>query len=539
MVDGLKEGHREAIIDILSANRRVERAVLFGSRAMETFTTTSDIDIALFGGHLTLIDKAKLVDALESTSIPQRVDLLLYHRVTDVDLLDHIKQHGIEWYCRDINNTSEWHDAILGDLVNITRGRSYRSAQLQDNEDVALVTLKSFERGGGYRHDGLKPYVGPYKPEQVLAPGEMVVAQTDITQNADVIGRPAIVPDGTPYDTLVASLDAAIVRNIAPSKLDLSYLYYRMFARDYVEHVKNRSTGTTVLHLARDAVPEFELTLPPLPEQRHIAHILGTLDDKIELNRRMNETLDEMARAIFKDWFVDFGPVHAKMEGRAPYLPDHIWKLFPDSLSDSELGQIPDGWEVGTVKDLCVNIQSGGTPRRMSPEYWNGDIPWFKTGELLDGPLLDSEEHITEGGLTSSSCKLWPKGTILVALYASPTVGRLGILERPATSNQACSALMPKAEFGTVFSYYTMLFTRHQLRHIASGSAQQNINQSIVKAHNVVIPQSQVVAQFNQTVMPIYDKIVANMHQTVTLSEMRDTLLPKLVSGEVRVSVDE
>ena len=138
--------------------------------------------------------------------------------------------------------------------------------------------------------------------------------------------------------------------------------------------------------------------------------------------------------------------------------------------------------------------------------------------------------------MTSSSCKLWPKGTILIALYASPTVGRLGILERPATSNQACSALMPKAEFGTVFSYYTMLFTRHQLRHIASGSAQQNINQSIVKAHNVVIPQSQVASQFNQTVMPIYDKIVANMHQTVTLSEMRDTLLPKLISGEVRVN---
>ena len=156
--------------------------------------------------------------------------------------------------------------------------------------------------------------------------------------------------------------------------------------------------------LTQGNMNQIPLLAPPLPEQRAIAHILGTLDDKIELNRRTNETLEAMARALFQSWFVDFDAVRAKAKGRDPGLPQPLADLFPARLGDSELGEIPAGWEVNEIDSLCQSITSGGTPARMNRAFWeNGTIPWFKTGELLDGPLLDSEEHITETALENSS----------------------------------------------------------------------------------------------------------------------------------------
>ena len=125
----------------------------------------------------------------------------------------------------------------------------------------------------------------------------------------------------------------------------------------------------------------MEVAVPQLPEQRAIAHTLGTLDDKIELNRRMNETLEAIARTLFKSWFVDFDPVRAKAEGRDPGLPPHLAALFPDRFEGSELGEIPAGWRADTVEGICESITSGGTPARMNQAYWDqATIPWFKTG---------------------------------------------------------------------------------------------------------------------------------------------------------------
>ena len=281
--------------------------------------------------------------------------------------------------------------------------------------------------------------------------------------------------------------------------------------------------------------------LPPLPEQRAIAHILGTLDDKIELNRRMSQTLEAMARALFKAWFVDFEPVRAKLEGRwqagqsLPGLPAELYDLFPDRLVDSELGQIPEGWEVGTINDICSSIENGGTPRRMETQYWNGSIPWFKTGELTDGPLLDSEEKITEIGLAKSSCKLWPTKTILVALYASPTVGRLGILETSATANQACSGLIAKANYGYLYLFYSLLFSRDRLQKIAVGAAQQNISQQVLRQHKIIIASSVIAQFFHRHVEAAYQYQVLLIAESRALAGLCDALLPKLIRGEMRV----
>jgi type I restriction enzyme S subunit len=319
---------------------------------------------------------------------------------------------------------------------------------------------------------------------------------------------------------------------------DPRFCYYLLKSLDLAHF----NAGSGVPTLNRNHIHPLPVKVPgDLAEQRAIAHILGTLDDKIELNRRMSETLEQMARAIFKAWFVDFEPVRAKMEGRwrrgesLPGLPAHLYELFPDRLVDSELGEIPEGWRVGCVEDLCSSIENGGTPKRMDPRYWGGRIPWFKSGELTDGPLLDSEEKITNDGLAESSCKIWPPGTILIALYASPTVGRLGILEVPAAANQACSALLPSPDYGFAFLFYALLLTRERLQQIAVGAAQQNISQKVVRTHRIIIPPKQAALCFHKLVEDSYRRRVSLANESRTLAALRDALLPKLISGELRL----
>ncbi len=182
-----------------------------------------------------------------------------------------------------------WEVSSLGDFVTSTRGRSYKSAELQDC-DTALVTLKSFERGGGYRLDGLKSYVGPYKPEQVVKPGELVIAQTDVTQRAEVIGKPAIVRWDHRYSVLVASLDTAIVR---PKDADIttSFLYFLFMTDEFQSHTYAHSTGTTVLHLGKEALPSYQTIIPPREIIEIFDDVASSIFQKISLNEQESSTL--------------------------------------------------------------------------------------------------------------------------------------------------------------------------------------------------------------------------------------------------------
>jgi type I restriction enzyme S subunit len=329
--------------------------------------------------------------------------------------------------------------------------------------------------------------------------------------------------------------------------------YFPLNTTLYVKDFKGNDPGFISYHLRtidfnscsdKAAVPgvnrnhlhELQTAIPPIAEQKAIAHILGTLDDKIELNRKTNETLEAMAKALFKSWFVDFDPVRAKAEGRTTGLPADISDLFPDSFEDSELGEIPSGWRISCVNDLCEWVSSGGTPSRSRKAFWeNGTIPWFKTGELNDAPLLDSAEKINELALGNSSCKYWEAGTILFAIYASPTVGRLGLLTESGTSNQAAAGLKAKGGIGTPFLRRTLLFSRDELQNIAVGAAQQNINVQILKDHKVIAPDSSLATVYSKTISPLDEQQICLAKSTRELCLLRDALLPKLISGELRI----
>ena len=201
---------------------------------------------------------------------------------------------------------------------------------------------------------------------------------------------------------------------------------------------------------------------------------------------------------------------------------------------------IPEKWKIKKIEELCISIENGSTPKRMKSSYWSpGTIPWYKTGELNDGVLIQSEEKISKFGLMKSSCHLWPKGTILIAIYAFPVVGRLGILTNESTSNQACSGMIPKLDYGTPFLFYSLLFSRNSLGQIATGTAQQNISQKIVRQHKIVVPILKLIKRFNIIIENIHYQFEINKQQIIILENLRDSLLPKLMSGKIRVPLND
>ncbi len=275
---------------------------------------------------------------------------------------------------------------------------------------------------------------------------------------------------------------------------------------------------------------------PPLAAQKAIAHILGTLDDKIELNRRMNETLEAMARAIFKSWFVDFDPVRAKMDGRQPEGMDAATaKLFPDGFKESELGPMPEGWRIGSILEQAV-LLSGGTPKTTEQAYWDGEIPWASAKDVSQCGrtfLIATERKITQRGLEESATKLIDSySTVIVARGA--TTGRLAMFGSPIAMNQTCYAL--RSKFGSHFALYCQIRQAiDSLVHSAHGSVFDTITTSTFESSAVLLPAEPNLCSFEKLVGPFFIQILLHERQMETLATVRDALLPILLSGELRV----
>ena len=325
------------------------------------------------------------------------------------------------------------------------------------------------------------------------------------------------------------------------NKIDSRFLSYFFGMAAFQEHIRSIAVGATMPSLNTQILSDVAIHYPPLPEQRAIAHILGTLDDKIELNRRMNETLEEMARALFKSWFVDFDPVRAKMEGRwrpgesLPGLPAEHYDLFPDRLMDSELGEIPEGWEVGVLDDM-VELLSGGTPKTSVPSYWDGDIPWYTAKDAPNGSdvfAVDTERKITQLGVKNSATRVLDAATTVIT--ARGTVGRLTCLGVPMAMNQTCYGIRGARSYPDFFTYWNVRMAVDQLQTRTHGTIFDTITRQTFKLVDTVIPPAEVAKAFEGLVSTLMHRILRNLHEGQVLTDIRDTLLPKLVSGELRV----
>ena len=341
-------------------------------------------------------------------------------------------------------------------------------------------------------------------------------------------------------------------------RVDSRFLLYAFLGTRFQETLGSRTIhGSTVDRIPLNEMGGFPIEVPrKLEEQRAIAHVLGTLDDKIELNRRMNETLEEMARALFKSWFVDFDPVRAKatlnhhattpskggsdwsVERARAYLDrmdPSIAALFPDSFVGSELGPIPEGWKVGTVSQLAEKIQNGGTPKRSEPKYWeHGEIPWLTSGEVRQAFVLNTQNFISEEGLANSSARMVPARSILVALYGA-TAGQVSMNYRTLSTNQAISAVIPTTGNRYFCFARLKLVQVSDLENRAVGSAQQNISKKTVEETIVLLPRIELRSAYDVLVEPLFDGIYHNMDENRTLAALRVVLLPKLMSGDLRM----
>ncbi|MBP7620059.1 MAG: restriction endonuclease subunit S [Gemmatimonadales bacterium] len=277
-------------------------------------------------------------------------------------------------------------------------------------------------------------------------------------------------------------------------------------------------------------VPGFMLPIPPLQAQRAIAHILGALDDKIELNRRMSETLEAMARALFKSWFVDFDPVRAKMAGDDQWQ-NRILDVFPESIGRED--EIPAGWRMQRLGDI-VETRLGGTPSRAESTYWGGDIPWINSGKANDFRVVEPSEFITPAGLASSATTLLPRRTVVIAITGA-TLGQVSLLEIETCANQSVVGVLGSDRLPGEFLFYWVKENIAQLVAQQTGGAQQHINKNNVNDLPVLCPSEGAISLYVEHARPMFDRIRQCCFESLTLARLRDAFLPKLISGELRI----
>ncbi|MBK5303667.1 MULTISPECIES: restriction endonuclease subunit S [Gammaproteobacteria] len=312
------------------------------------------------------------------------------------------------------------------------------------------------------------------------------------------------------------------------------HFYFYFFSspdgRKAIEAIVEQGAGASGIR-GSDLV-NIRVPNPPKVYQDDTACFLAKIDDRIVLLRETNVTLEAIAQALFKSWFVDFDPVRAKAEGLEPEGMDAATAaLFPDSFEESELGLVPSGWQMATLAECCERVESGGTPKRTVPTYWGGNIPWLTSGEVRNPIVFDTKEKISDLGMRNSSAKLWPKGTTVVAMYGA-TAGEVCLLAESSTANQACCALIPKS-CSRAFIFMCARREREALASKSSGSAQQNLNKGLVSNHPVLLAHTEVLNAFEDLVGAMLDGWIENERQSLTLAQLRDTLLPRLISGQM------
>ncbi|MGQ7944158.1 restriction endonuclease subunit S [Flavobacterium sp. WC2509] len=301
--------------------------------------------------------------------------------------------------------------------------------------------------------------------------------------------------------------------------LNPSFLKYSLLETSNKNSLLNlASAGATRQAITKSMIEEFEIKLPSIQEQQSIASILSVIDDKIENNLAINNTLEEMAMTLYKHWFVDFGPFQ------------------DDEFAESELGMIPKGWEVKPFLEL-FQLLSGGTPKTTVENYWNGNIYWVSAKDIGSNNggsyINDTEKKITQLGVEKSATKILPEDTVIVVARGS--VGKFGIIAKPMAINQSCYGIYSKSNYSQALTYLLIQSLMTHFMNVSYGSVFDTITTSTFKNIKVIVPSKEIFEEIKKEVDMNFEKIKANIKENQTLTQLRDTLLPRLISGEVRL----
>jgi len=439
-----------------------------------------------------------------------------------------------------MNNT--WQEYNLGDAINM----------ISEKVDIKEVNIDEF-----ISTENLLPNLGGIEKSSGLPKSGKVTA----FKKGDVL-----FSNIRTYFRKVwyASFDGACSNDVIVfrgTEVENGFLYYLLADNSFIDYTTKTAKGTKMPRGDKNAIKKYIVNLPPLPEQKAIAHILGTLDDKIELNRKMNETLEQMAQALFKSWFVDFDPVFDnaitkgntlpeslkhKVEQRKKVitsgeynaLPKEIMELFPASFvfNDEFEKWIPEGWEVSSISDLAY-VVGGGTPSTKVEDYYcDNGIPWLSPKDLsgYDWRYISrGAKDITDLGLKKSSAKLMPKGTVLFSSRAP--IGYVAIAENKVCTNQGFKSLVPKSGVPSEFLYQFLKANINAIEAIASGSTFKEVSGTAIKEFTILNPQKEVLGKYEMITKEWNNRFIQLQKQTDSLVKQREVLLPQLMSGKFRI----
>lgn len=333
-----------------------------------------------------------------------------------------------------------------------------------------------------------------------------------------------------PNSVLCRTKDLNLVRQ--------KFLHYYFLSSAGQALLQELSGGSTVQpKFNKTLLRNSEIEVPDLVHQDLLIKMLGRLDSKISVNEALCKTFEDIAQTLFKSWFIDFDPVKAKMAGEKPAGIDAATAaLFPDSMEESELGFIPEGWEVNPAAEL-FDVLSGGTPKTTNENYWNGDIPWFSVVDAPDSGgcfFIKTNKTITKEGLDNSAAKLVRPGVTIIS--ARGTVGKTAIVAIPSTFNQSCYGI--EGKYGDFFTYLLLRNQIVRLQNISHGGMFDTITRETFSAIKVVSPHAEIIEKFESVVDPIFLEIRNLQFQSEQLASLRNSLLPRLITGELQIPED-
>ncbi|MHB0988565.1 MAG: restriction endonuclease subunit S [Bellilinea sp.] len=399
-----------------------------------------------------------------------------------------------------------WKKHTLGDIIDIKHGYAFKGEFFSDEPSrYILVTPGNFRIGGGFKLGKIKYYIGDVPDEYILKEDDVIVTMTDLSKEGDTLGYSALVPDYCSNKFLHNQRLGLL--QFKRHDFDRHFIYWLLRTKAYQTFIVNSASGSTVKHTSPSRIREFEFIAPEVQTQRRIADILSVLDDKIELNRQTNATLEAIAQAIFKEWFVDFNFPGATGE-----------------LVESELGMIPKGWWVGKLEEIITNFDRKRVPlSSRERENRKGIFPYYGAASILD--YID--DYLFDGVYLL----MGEDGTVItedekpILQYVS---GKFWV-------NNHTHVLRGKGIFST--EYIFLVLKNTSVKHIVTGAVQPKINQGNMNNLSVIIPDTSTLRSYQDIVRPFFENILEIEQETATLSSIRDALLPKLMNGEIYVSI--
>ena len=525
--------YRKMVEELLHEHVPEAEVWAYGSRINGESHEGSDLDLVLRGPGLERlgIEYVELTDAIRESNIPILVQVHDWARLPDT-FHDEIEQNYVVVQepasSAACPGSGDWEQTTLGGVVHLLSGGTPSKRQAD-------------------YWGGIFPWVSAKDMKQF----RLSDTEDHLTEDGVANGT-RVAPGGsvlllTRGMTLLSDIPVCVVRRpmafnqdvkaLTPTEaVDDGFLPYLILGNKHrllgLVDLAGHGTG----RLNSDELRALEVSLPPLEVQRAIARVLGALDDKIELSRRMSETLEEMARALFRSWFVDFDPVRAKAEGRPSGLPPDLDVLFPASFEASELGEIPAGWEVLPAGE-AMTVFGGSTPSTKEPSYWGGEHCFATPKDLsaLQEPILASTaRRLTDGGVGRIRSGLLPEGTVLLSSRAP--IGYLAVTETPVAINQGIIAMVCDGPVGAPYALHWSHSNMHAIETRASGTTFAEISKSSFRDIPFLVPPAPVHAAWDSLLTPLYDLVASSARRSRSLAAQRDTLLPRLISGTVRLN---